>query len=327
MPSSNSCSLALWDSPSLPLQSLLPTPASPGSSAHSWESPARIPETISPTPTPSPPRHEETRGDRLDPSQQRSLDTLGQAKRQLYPASPPRTPTLTSSLPPLFLALVGRLVSWEVRLWWPRWQLASQEKTVSGLGGRSVPHSRRYKEEAWGQFLLRNPPPLPRTKGAVASLSGIPSPMAHPPLPLSICSACCFSPGTARAAAPADATASRALQALESSNSSLPSQGAQPFPLETTARASGASPLPSLVLTPSTPLWGGTPHRRGRGSKAGETGNVRQAQGCPGRSRLSRGVGDGSRKPLIGAGVACGRGGVTVSTGKDLGPPSAYKGA
>lgn len=167
MPSSNSCSLALWDSPSLPLQSLLPTPASPGSSAHSWESPARIPETISPTPTPSPPRQEETSGDTLDPSQQLSLDTLGQAKRQLCPASPPRTPTLTSSLPPLFLALVGRLVSWEVRLWWPRWwQLASQEKTVSGLGGRSVPHSRRYKEEAWGQFLLRNPPPLPRTKGA-----------------------------------------------------------------------------------------------------------------------------------------------------------------
>lgn len=100
-----------------------------------------------------------------------------------------------------------------------------------------------FEEEAWGQFLLRNPPP-PLHRGQRSGFPARHSEAESLPLLSPSALACCFSTWSAQAEAPTNATATRAFPALESPSSVSPPRKAHPFLYYTTAEASRESLLP-----------------------------------------------------------------------------------
>lgn len=181
----------------------------------------------------------------------------------------------------------------------------SREDASVALWEARGPQRRGFPEEARGRFSLgirllpRAQREQRRRRQAVRS--------RVPPPPLSV--------GSGLLLQQSQPTASGVLRAPESPNSGLSSQAPQLFPLETAARASGQPLLPPSVPTPRTP--------RGEAAGWGMGGGMRQAQGCLGQSGVSRRVGNGSRKPLPRAGIACGRGTPRISTVEGARPPSA----
>lgn len=186
------------------------------------------------------------RGDRLVPSHQLSLGTPGRAEtcRSALPL-PPR-PSHPDLLPGSSLSCsdMGRLFIWKVRLLVAAVATSFSRKDGSvALWEARVPQRRGFPEEAWGRFSL-GIRLLPRgqreqRRPCQAFRSRVPPP------PLSV--------GSGLLLQQSQPTASGVLRAPESPNSSLSSQAAQLFPLETTARASGQSLLPSSAPTPRTP--------------------------------------------------------------------------
>lgn len=69
-----------------------------------------------------------------------------------------------------------------------------------------------------------------------------------------------------------------------------PSQGDHPSHARAPPTPPGNPFFPPAGPTPGTQLWEGIPHRRGRGSKVGDKGDVCQSQGCLRQSRVSQGV-------------------------------------